>query len=137
MSDKDLNLDVTKIDLTTDDIYRSLPSVVEKIENKKPKKNMILVFAGMLQIAYIDAHTAVKPELLFPHEQPEPDPKLIKKLATNLQDIQILQHINKQTSNYRNPFMCKYDAKNLNTRYTNIQFKQLQNKFSIIKTKRK
>ncbi len=137
MSDKDLHLDITEIDLTTNDVNRILSSVVEKIENKKPKKNMILVFAGMLQIAYIDAHTAVKPELLFPHEQPEPDPKLIEKLATNLQDIQILQHINKQTSNYRNPFMCKYDAKSLKTRYTNLQFKQLQNKFRIIKTKHK
>jgi len=135
MSDKDLNLDVTKIDLTTDDIYRSLPSVVEKIRNTKYKKNVILLVAGMFPIARIDVHTAVKPEIIFPPA--EPDPKLIEKLATNLQDIQILQHINKQTSNYRNPFMCKYDAKSLKTRYTNQQFKQLQNKFSIIKTKRK
>ena len=136
MSDKDLNLDVTKIDLTTDDIYRSLPSVVEKIRNTKYKKNVILLVAGML-IARIDAHTAVKPELLFPHEQPEPDPKLIEQLAESNHNIQILQHIDKPISNYRNPFMCKYDAKSLKTRYTNIQFKQLQNKFSIIKTKRK
>lgn len=135
MSDKDLNLDVTKIDLTTDDIYRSLPSVVEKIRNTKYKKNVILLVAGMFPIARIDVHTAVKPEIIFPPA--EPDPKLIEQLAESNHNIQILQHIAKPISNYRNSFASKYDAKNLKTRYTNQQFKQLQNKFRIIKTKRK
>lgn len=135
MPDKDLHLDITEIDLTTNDINRTLSSVAEKISDKKHKKNVILLVAGMFPIARIDVHTTVKPEIIFPPA--EPDSKLIEQLAESNHNIQILQHIDKPISNYRNSFASKYDAKSLKTRHTNLQFKQLQNKFRIIKTKRK
>jgi len=137
MPDKDLHLDIPEIDLTMDDKERALSSVVEKMRDKKHKKNVLLLVAGMFSIARIDAHTAIKPEVIFPPEQPDQNAKLLEQLGSNHQEINISQHIEKPMSNYRNPFVSKLDEKNLKTRYANQQFNLLKKKFCIIKTKHK
>ena len=95
MPDKDLHLDITKIDLTLDDKERSLASAVEKMRDKKHKKNVILLVAGIFPIARIDAHTAIKPEIIFPPEQPDQNAKMIEQLGNTHQEINISQHIEK------------------------------------------
>ena len=137
MSDKDLHLEIPEIDLTADDIEQSISSVVEKIGNKKHKRNMVLLVAGMFPIARIDAHTAVRPEIIFPPEQPdclkELNAKLIEQFNMNHKQPVINSGVNS-----RNPFIDnRHDEKILKTRYTNVQFNQLYKKFCMIKTKRK
>ena len=138
MSDNEPSL---QIDLDLNDIERSVSSVVEAIGNKniegKRKRNVIFLIAGTLPIADIVAHTSIKPELIFPPEQPDMNAKLLEQLGNTHQEINISQHIEKPMSNYRNPFVSKHDEKNLKTRYANQQFNQLKKKYCIIKTKRK
>ena len=142
MSDKDLHFEIPEIDFTADDIEHSISSVVEKIGNKKHKKNIVLLVAGIVPFVRIDAHTAVRPEIIFPPEQPncinEINAKLIEQFNTNHQDIHISQHMDKPFSNSGNPFISnRHNEKFLQTRYANVQFNQLYKKFCMIKTKRK
>ena len=138
MSDNEPSL---QIDLDLNDIERSASSVVEAISNKnienKRKRNVIFLIAGTLPIADIVAHTSVKPELIFPPEQPDMNAKLLEQINKNHQDIHILQHIHKPITNSHNLFAGKHYEQTLKTRYTNLQFNQLKKKYRIIKTKHK
>jgi hypothetical protein len=137
MSDKDLHLEIPKIDFTADDIEHSISSVVKKIGNKKHKSNMILLVAGIVPFVRIDAHTAVRPEFILPPEQPDCINEINAKLIEQF-DKKHKQPVINSGVNSHNPFIDnRHDEKILKTRYANVQFNQLYKKFCMIKTKRK